>query len=178
MPFTHKLSISDELVMKYSLGFHPDPGKTEVVGFPSSKTSAEIRFIGDNVLHNKRYKVLGSQHCFMFGNLLENRNRPIFVVEGAIDALSVEEVGGLAVGLCGTMVLPLASMLRDEFAHTDYPLLLALDNDSAGKEATQKLSQYFDSFGLPYKVVDIFGEYNDPNDALLADRDAFAKRVR
>ena len=57
--------------------------------------------------------------------------QPVYIVEGEIDAMSIEDVGGTAAALCSTNnVDKLIALLREK--RPVQPLILCLDNDDAG----------------------------------------------
>ena len=96
----------------------------------------------------------------------------VFVCEGAFDALSVEETGRRAVAINGASnggVLIQALQAMD-FAGV---LVLALDDDDAGRDGTEKIKAGLDSLGFPYIVGDACGGFKDENAFLCADRDGF-----
>lgn len=106
-------------------------------------------------------------------------DEPVFVTEGAFDALSIVEAGGSAVALNsvanGRLLL---AALRER--PTNHPLLLCLDNDSAGWEACANLAKQLHAGGVVFRDVctDICGASKDPNDALQADREKFFDAVQ
>lgn len=85
---------------------------------------------------------------------LWNRNvigsgRPYFVVEGALDALAIEAVGGEAVALGGTAT---ETYLQEAAAHARETLpILLLDKDDRGKEAEDKLADSLEARGIAYR---------------------------
>lgn len=113
--------------------------------------------------------------------------QPIFIVEGELDALSIYEVGGQAVALGSTtnvekFVKTVASKLNDE--KLAKPLILALDNDKAGKDATVKLEKLLQSEKIAYTVANIRNikdkegeevKIKDPNEFLTRNREKFKK---
>lgn len=99
---------------------------------------------------------------------------PVFVVEGEIDALSLEEIGLHAVGLGSKgMVNAFLKVVEKERPKCSC-LLIALDNDSGGREATGILKEGLESLNIPCHTVSITGEYKDPNEFLCANRQSFA----
>lgn len=107
---------------------------------------------------------------------LERAAGPIFIVEGEIDALSVIQAGGEAVGLGGTSgVNQLLHAL--EKGKPQQPLILALDKDEPGQKAEKDLLAGLDKLGIPYTQADIAGAHKDPNAALMADRISFSLAV-
>lgn len=106
-------------------------------------------------------------------------DEPVFVTEGAFDALSVIEAGGSAVALNsaanGRLLL---NALRER--PTNHPLLLCLDSDRSGREACDNLAKQLHAGGVGFRDVcaDICGTFKDPNDALRADRKKFFDAVQ
>lgn len=109
---------------------------------------------------------------------INTSDKPVIVVEGEIDALSIIEVGGEAIGLGSTSNYNKLLDYLKKGAKPKHPLLLCLDNDKAGKETTNKLKEGLESLSVPYYVVDVAPGYKDPNDYLCDNRDAFATVVR
>lgn len=106
-------------------------------------------------------------------------DEPVFVTEGAFDALSVIEAGGSAVALNsaanGRLLL---NALRER--PTNHPLLLCLDSDETGRVACANLAKQLHASGVVFRDVcaDICGTFKDPNDALQADRKEFFDAVQ
>lgn len=86
---------------------------------------------------------------------------PVFICEGELDALAIEQAGGIACALGSTSNIEL--LLK---ADIKAPVFLCLDNDNAGREATEKLTQ---ELKTPYRVVNISGQYKDPAERLQFD---------
>ena len=108
--------------------------------------------------------------------------QPIFIVEGEIDAMSIIEVGGEAIGL-GSLgnVSRLLTML--EQSRPLQPVIICLDNDDNQKaqenvaKALGKLREGLKRLNLPFFEEDIAKPYKDANEALQADRAAFTSAV-
>jgi len=95
---------------------------------------------------------------------LQQQEKPVFIVEGELDALSIAEVGGEAVALGGTGNVEKLLAELPNYKITR-PLLLALDKDEAGRNAEEKLAISLRERGLPFLQADITGEYKDANEA-------------
>ena len=108
--------------------------------------------------------------------LLEKSPEPVFVTEGAFDALSVIECGHFAVALNSTTN---AQRLIDMLHAIEEPpkMILCLDNDDAGQRATETIRTGLQRLGIPYIVANIAGDYKDPNDALINDPEAFEMAI-
>ena len=107
----------------------------------------------------------------------QDQARPVFIVEGAIDALSIIEAGAQAVALNSTNNVKLLLGTIDQTGARG-PFILALDTDQAGREATEKLKSGFEARELPHIIADINGGQNDPNDALIKDRARFEADIK
>ncbi len=113
---------------------------------------------------------------------IETATSPLFIVEGEIDAMSIYDVGGDALGL-GSMgnVKRLLSML--ETTKPSQPLIIALDNEkdpaiqAKVEKAVAELSEGLKRLDIPFYRIDIAQPYKDANEALNADREAFRAAV-
>jgi len=125
-----------------------------------------------------RYKKMKEGIAGIFGSkaLYNSDGRPVFVVEGEIDALSIIEMGAEAVALGSTANKgKLLELLKDR--KPSGPLIIALDNDAAGKRATAELSDSLHALGVTYVTADISGDHKDPNERLQADREGLVEAV-
>lgn len=102
--------------------------------------------------------------------------RPVFITEGAIDALSIIEAGGVALALNSASN---TSKLLERISErrTRSTLILCLDNDDAGRKASAALAEGLRGLNIAYVTADICGQYKDPNEALTSDRGAFIEAV-
>lgn len=115
---------------------------------------------------------------------LTTATKPIFIVEGEIDALSIIEVGGEAIAIGGTAgVRAVIELLKAQ--KPCQPLVVALDNDTAGQKASETLSESLKEIGIPFYRVNPYkdiknnngDECKDANEALVADRERFSQAV-
>lgn len=104
----------------------------------------------------------------------------VFICEGQIDAMSFEEIGLSAVGLGGVNeVSKLVKQLKDK--PSNKVLILALDNDKAGKRATGKFIEELAEAELDQEYIvisNLYGKYKDVNEFLIADREGFAIKMK
>lgn len=123
-----------------------------------------------------RYRNASGISAALFNSaVLDTSETPVFVVEGAFDALSFEEAGAHAVALLSTSNTALL-IERCKRIPPRVPLVLALDNDSAGRKAAEELAAALPKLGLSvYRVPDY--PYKDANKYLCTDRDGFRKSV-
>ena len=113
---------------------------------------------------------------------IETATSPLFIVEGEIDAMSIYDVGGDALGL-GSLgnVKRLLSML--ETRKPAQPFIIALDNEkdpaiqAKVEKAVGELTEGLKRLEIPFYRIDIAQPYKDANEALNADREAFRAAV-
>ncbi len=136
---------------------------------PTSKESFIIRNLDRNADHNNRYQKRGPAHLFNIENAEKEEKQPVLIVEGEIDALSVIEAGGQAIGLGS---ISNTSLLMNELKtwKPKTPLVLALDNDESGKNATAKLKEELEKAGVNYFVSNPYGQCKDANEILTTNR--------
>lgn len=107
---------------------------------------------------------------------LQQSQKPIFVVEGELDALSIIEVGGEAIAL-GSVANKRVLLTMLETQRPAQPLILALDNDEAGKKTTGELVEGLERLQIPFYRIDVAKPYKDANEALNRDRAALTEAV-
>ena len=183
---SYRRGLSDETLARFHIGYDPEwenptsqwDKKMPRLIIPTSDSTylarAAVKF--DSHEDEKRYKCrkVGDIHIFN-SEALYNPDKPIFIVEGEIDAMSYCDIGHEATGLGGTgLIRNLAKMLAEK--PPTQPLILCQDNDEAGKSAISDLKNLLDKEGIFYiePVEKIFGNCKDANEALTTDRAAFA----
>lgn len=182
--------ISVETARAYGLDFSPrypvGGGRTwEAIIIPTGDGSCTVR--NTDATNKDRYRNKGPARLFNARALYQSKT--VHVVEGEIDALSVIEAGGSAVGLGSTAnadkliaEIEQAARIASKGLECD-TLILSLDNDEAGLKTAQKLreglSRLKDEYGLSLKVrtVDISSPYNDPNEAWASSPDDFREAL-
>jgi len=116
-----------------------------------------------------RYRKAGGSSLFNTSALLQD-SKPVFVVEGELDAMSISQAGGAAVAL-GSVAN--ASKLADFLqalggASPKKPLIIALDSDQQGEAAGLRLEAMLGGFGVECCKVDPYLGRKDANEALVA----------
>lgn len=179
--YLNRRGISTTVANRFQLGFDPAFAKGtggvpwQVLIIPTSPSSYVVRNTEQSADSKNRYRKQGPSLIFNCSALLL-ATRPVFVVEGEIDALSVVEAGGEAIGLGSTANVK--SFLRLLQAQKPmHPLLLALDNAPDGDKASAELAEGLRALAISFYVVALYGPYKDANEALLADRDAFVAAI-
>ena len=146
---------------------------------PSSYTArytGEDDFIGYNNTKMNKGKV-GAVHIFNVG-ALASKDKPIFIVEGELDAMSIEQCGFPAIG---TGSISNTRLLLEEIkAHKPaQPLVISLDNES--NENTQKaeeaLTEALQAMGIPCYRRNFYGQYKDANEFLQAFPDGLKEAL-
>lgn len=179
-----KRGISYETAERFKVGFasnwkHPNVENPKVpftprLIIPSGKGGYTARLTREAKDFDKPKMKAGPQGIFNEDAIKEGKG-PIFVVEGPIDALSVEEIGFPCVALGTTGNRSFVSKAIE--IHPD-AVILALDNDDAGRKASQSLLQELKSNGVHAYEADIVGSHKDPNEALVNDKEGFIQAVK
>ena len=150
-------------------------GNDRFIFYPSHGTDfVHARAIceGDNM---SKFHI-GSPKPFNFP-VMDGAEKPVFVVEGQADALSLAEVGVNAVALCSTSnVRDFIEQLKAAMVYPQFVLML--DNDATGQKAEDSLLKGLILAG--YDAICLDREEwgytdNDPNDWLIRDRESLAR---
>ncbi len=173
--YTERRGLSKEILDHFLIGFvkewrHPNapqgaPTTPRLIIpiTPSSYFARDTRDIIPEGQQNYSKMKIGETGLFNAKALNENEEQPIFIVEGEIDALSIMEVGGVAVAL-GTTSNKNKLINALEGKTFKRPLILALDNDTSGKNAQNKLGVELTGRNIPHIHANIATpEAKDPN---------------
>ena len=183
--------ISLDTLNRFLVGYdaqwkHPKAPKapsTPRLIIPTSKTSyfaRDTRNTADIPKEQQEYtkqKVkIDSWHIF---NEKAVNNAPVlYIVEGEIDALSIIDVGGNAVGFGGIGYINFFFKVLDHSKMAkEQKFIIALDNDKAGEKAKNTLVDGFCKRGIAFCVYNPSGKHKDSNEALMSDRSEFEKSV-
>lgn len=181
-----KRGLSKEIVDRFKLGYvaewrHPKAPKSPAsprLIIPTSTGSYLARDTRDKIPEEQKAyskSKVGSIQLFN-KKALQTATKPIFIVEGELDALSIIEVGGEAIALgTTTKVKSFLELLKTE--KPEKPLIIALDNDEAGEKAYRELSEGLKRLDIPFYRFNPAGEYKDSNEALQGNREAFRQAV-
>ena len=188
--------LSRETIDRFKLGYvaewrHPKAKKapaTPRLIIPVSKYSYTARDTRAEIPPEqedyKKSKVKGRDKVSWVFNsqALQTAQKPIFVVEGELDAMSIIEVGGEAVAL-GSLSYRQAFIELLKVKRPVQPLILAMDNEEDPKkrekieEAYRELEAGLKDLGLSYFRFNPSGDYKDANEALQKDREALRQAV-
>ena len=166
--------ISQETATAYKLGYDTRKG---LLIIPASRHYYAARFIDPDAPRRYDNPKGAKTELFNAQAIYNEESRPVFIVEGAFDALSIIEAGGLAVALNSTSNYnKLLEMLTEQ--KTKNTLILCLDNDDAGADKTQGIIKGLQELNISHITADIATGYKDPNEALKADKLAFTGAIK
>lgn len=158
-----------------------------IIPFPGTRYFAarytrhedELKASGKSKYWKPDSEVFHKQPLYNAPALHNAGHRPVFVTEGAFDAMSITQAGGLAVALFGVG----HSCLLDELSRLqDAPkLIISMDSDERGQKATETLKQKLEEAGYEYMIKSItddpFISYKDANEYMIEDADGFISAV-
>jgi replicative DNA helicase len=122
----------------------------------------------------KRYRKIGGNEIY-HTNALDSP-KPVFVVEGEIDALSVITAGAEAMALGSLSNAP--KLIRLVMSHKPKsPLIIALDNEPGADSQADSLLAGLHGAGVAAFKAEGFLGCKDANEALLADRKSFGQAL-
>lgn len=173
--------ISEAVAKAYGLGYDPKASGTggqtwKALIIPTGTGSYVARNTDPQADAKHRYKNAG-RSLPLNTDALQTATKPIFITEGELDALSIIEVGGEAIGLGSSSN---TALFIDEYVKKQtpaQPLILALDNDDTGRKATEKLAKALEELGIEFYVVNPYKKHKDANEALLANRQIFKETI-
>ena len=175
--YFQKRGITKDSVEQFRLGYDPDfregtgNRSWQAVIIPTSDVTYEARNVAVEPNSSEdgknKYRKHGSATLFNGDALVEEKERPIFICEGAIDAISIIQSGGQAVGL-GSAANYTLLLKKLESVKPAKPLVILLDSDQIGAASADKIKEVLEKGGIPYIQDDsILQGYHDPNNRLL-----------
>ena len=166
-----KRGLSKAIVDAYNLGYWEEKRRFVI---PTGEFSYNARATWEA---DKKERYLKPKGHFELFNLkaIPLAEQPVFVVEGEFDALSIIEAGGIAVALGSSSNLRFIEFLKSN--RPKYPLILALDNDEAGRAGEAKLSEELTKIQIDFVEAAVTGDFKDANEALVQDRETFVQSV-
>lgn len=189
LSYLQSRGISLETARAYSLGYDPaaDPANAPGAAAGANKPhpvpriiipSCSSHYVGRRIDGGEDYAKINSAGSspgiFNEAVLYAQEVQNVFVTEGTFDALAILEAGYPAIALNSTSNWEkLTENLRARREETNCTLILCLDNDKAGKAATDSLQNTLPLLEIPSITADICGGCKDPNEALTKDRKSF-----
>ena len=171
--------ITEEVATRFKLGYIPDvKGMSTALVIPMLRAdgtySYQLRNISkEEPLQHYKPKVDEAGEAELFNSAAIKQNKPVAIVEGAIDALSVISAGMEAIALNGAQNIGKLYDLAQRNKAKLPPIILALDNDEAGRTAQSKLKEMLDKAQIATYSINLAMQYKDPNEALKANPEAF-----
>lgn len=173
--------LSDAIINKYMLGYDSSfnkgtGGKTwKAVIIPTGKASYVARNTDHEADKSNRYRKSGASQIYL-KKKLEEATAPIFITEGELDALSIIEVGGEAIGLGSTAnYIQLINHIKENTP--TQPIILALDNDEDGEKTAEKIAIELTENNIIFHKARLYGTYKDANEMLVKDRASLTEVV-
>lgn len=171
--------LSQKTIDKFKLGYDPEKNLVTIPYNPDCNGYVERILWDGNSKYYKHGNELFNVKALYEKGFMSNSDY-VFITEGQIDAMSFEEIDLCAVGLGGVNeVSKLVQMLKEK--PSNKVLVLALDNDKAGKRATGKFIEELAEAELDQKYIVISGlydKYKDSNEFLIVDRERFATKIK
>lgn len=182
--YPYDRGLTQETLERYLIGYDKAYSKGtggavwEALIIPTGKGSYTARNTNLKAEKENRIRKQGGSPIFNLKIAMQTE-KPIFVVEGEIDALSVIEVGGNAIALGSTANhAHLPKYIKTLEKKPEQMFLIALDNDDKGEEAANKLLEALTAISIKAYKVNIAEHHKDANEALIADRGTFESAVR
>lgn len=161
--------LSTATIKRFKIGYDPawkanqGRGTWKALVIPNGNHAFTLRNLDPEADKDYRYdKSLGTHPIFNHEAL--SGDAPVFVTEGAIDALSIYEAGGVAIALEGSGTSKLIQLLEKE--KPKKPLILAPDKDEVGQDIETRLMANLTRLGIPFLQADLYGDHKDANEAL------------
>lgn len=108
---------------------------------------------------------------------LKEAHGNVFIVEGEIDALSIIEAGGQAVGLgSASNKRAFLDYVKQCDPHVTFTILP--DNDETGRKTARELREGLSELNKKAYILDLFEDCKDANEMLVKDRYELARRVQ
>ena len=176
--------LSDDTIREFRLGFN---NGYILIPYPDINTYMIKRatFTDDS---GKKYRKPSKDiagHEPLFGEANLKKGKPVIVVEGPFDAMSVSQCGGLAVALVTTGATVGFERAVEKIPKDQRPVfILALDNDvekedgrRPGQDGQVRLKNYLDSIQANYIEFPLSGTCKDANELLQTNEDLLRQNI-
>ena len=158
--------LSEETIKRFNLGYDEKRNQV-VIPYNRKLTYYQARSIAEKKFYKPKNEDAGSEPIYN-EDLLSERNvrEPIFIVESAIDAMSVMQLGARAVATCGGSAV---NKFAEKIKHLKPKpaFIISLDNDPGGITATKELCALFGKEKIKHIAYSISGKAKDPNELLM-----------
>ena len=188
--YLHNRGLTDETIERFNIGYEPHwkhpktpnaPG-TERIIIPRDKGSYLAREVEYEFFPVSEFaKQSGGTLSGLFNEAALLQSEPCFIVEGEIDAMSIEQSGGHAAALCSTSNYNLLiNFMQDHGKDITAPIIISMDHDDVGTDTAEKLDRELKALeetGIYYSVINISGNYKDANDRLAHDPEGLKEDI-
>lgn len=173
-----KRGLSEKTLSRFMCGYDPnyEDGRPRAI-IPTSSTSLLARAT-DTDDSSLKCRKKGRVHLFNLDSLYQTE-RPVIVTEGEIDAMSIIEAGGEALGLGSTSETSLlVDTLKEKPLRAPY-IVLGLDGDERGKTAQDKLyTELLEIVGKERVFsCNLYNNKKDANELLTTDPDKLREMI-
>ncbi len=178
--WTKERGFSPETVSRFELGY--DPNKNVVViPYGTSHSYYLTRSVIGKSFRKPKSSLAGVEPIYHSAALYQSE-KPCFVCESPIDAISVMSVGDCpAIAVGGTGARKLLAAIDEKPPHC--PLILCFDADEPGRKAAADLGAELLKRAVSFSVAEfdlsVFpeGMRKDPNDFFRGNRQAFTEQI-
>ena len=151
--YWRKRGFTRETMSRFKVGYNPEftiykdgkpAGAWKALIIPITKYSFAVRNTDPAADHGDRHRKVGKGTEFYNPLKIDftTLDRPVFIVEGELDALSIIQAGGNAIAARSTDNIPaLIEWLKERQPQQPRGIFGLLDNDEAGRTATKALEQ-------------------------------------
>lgn len=187
--YLSRRGLSEEVAERFQIGFvkawrHPRarasvPATPRLI-IPTGRGSYLARDTRQDLTNKeKQYSKMKVGPIQLFNPDALKADEPPFIVEGEIDALSIETLGHPAVALGTTSkVKAFLEYIGEVGRGLKQPLILALDADSSGAKAMDELAKGLTERNIPfYRPSSLYAHGKDANENLLYGADEFAEAL-
>ena len=175
--------LSKETIDRFNLGYDPEKNLVTIPYNPDCKGYVDrVLWDGNSKYYKHSNEIFNVNILYEVGinAWLSGNSDYVFICEGQIDAMSFMEIGLNAIGLGGVNeVSKLVQKLKEK--PSAKKLVLALDNDKAGRRATGKFIEELAEAELDQRYIvdsDMYGKHKDANEFLVADREGFIEKMK
>ncbi|MEE0930396.1 MAG: bifunctional DNA primase/helicase [Acutalibacteraceae bacterium] len=174
--------ISYDIAKNMGIGYTTNiQGLHSCIIIPTSDNSYSARNTDAKADKNNRYRKQGKAEFFNL-QAIEQIEQPVFIVEGELDALSIEQVRGKAVALGSTSNIERFVKTCKEKLKKDFKgFIISLDIDNAGIAGSDKLSKLLETQKVPHIIEMVQGnshfDCKDVSDLLQMDAEQLKTNV-
>jgi len=171
--YAESRGFTGESMLKFRFGYD-EVRNAIVIPYGTQSVYYTCRCIVGKQFYKPRTEDAGQEPLFYEESL--DQDKPVFVVESALCALSIMQEGANAVAICGTGTRKLIEALK---RRSSIPtLIVCMDRDEPGTEASQKLCEQLKTMDISHLRLSTPKVYKDPNEFLVGDARLFRAWVQ